>query len=204
MYKFALQKIVTAQHNWCMEILNKVQDLLRDFFTFDIRLIGSGEKRLVTQNGNEPFDLDYNLFIKRDKQDLIDNPKKMKQLFRDAFKEVLSNYISNYNHVEDSTSVVTVIVFDKSCDIRFKFDVAILVDGDDGYAYKLVKDGNNYIWNRLPNSKDYAEKYLAIKKNNLYLDFKKRYLRLKNMHLSRQDDIKSFSIFLETLNEYRW
>mgnify|MGYP004650614361 FL=1 len=203
-YSYVNQQIVTNQHNWCMKILNEVQDLLREYFTFDIRLIGSGDKRLVTQNGDEPFDLDYNLFIKRDKQDLIDDPKKIKQLFRNAFKKVLTENLKPYNHVEDSTSVVTVTVFDKSCNVRFKFDVAILVDGDDGYAYKLVKNEQYYIWNRMPYSKDYAEKYLAIKRNNLYPDFKKRYLTLKNMHLSRQDNLKSFSIFLETLNEYRW
>ena len=33
-------------------------------------------------------------------------------------------------------------------------------------------------------------------------DFKDRYLELKNMHLVRGDDVKSFSIFLETLNEF--
>ena len=104
-YSYVKQQIVTDQHNWCMKILNEVQDLLREYFTFDIRLIGSGDKRLVTQNGDEPFDLDYNLFIKRDKQDLIDDPKKIKQLFRNAFKKVLTENLKPYNHVEDSTSV---------------------------------------------------------------------------------------------------
>ena len=36
----------------------------------------------------------------------------------------------------------------------------------------------------------------------LFPQFKERYLELKNMHLRQQDDVKSFSIFLETLNEF--
>ena len=38
---------------------------------------------------------------------------------------------------------------------------------------------------------------LILDENNNYIT----YLDLKNMHLSKQDGVKSFSIFLETLNE---
>ena len=44
------------------------------------------------------------------------------------------------------------------------------------------------------------ERYNLVKNNGKFSEFKKEYLRLKNLHLSRQDGIKSFSIFLETLN----
>lgn len=70
-YIFPPQKETTELNKWCLSIIHNVQRLLKDYFTFDIRLIGSGEKRLVTQNENECFDLDYNLIIQRDKQDLI-------------------------------------------------------------------------------------------------------------------------------------
>lgn len=47
-YKFAKQSEVKEMEAWCMEILHAVQDDVREYFTFDIRLIGSGDKRLVT------------------------------------------------------------------------------------------------------------------------------------------------------------
>ncbi len=82
--------------------------------------------------------------------------------------------------------------------------MAIIVEGDDGYFYRLTNDKNTgrYIWNQVKYSKNYYEKVKVIKENGYWKDFKQRYLELKNLHLSRQDGIKSFSIFLETLNEF--
>ncbi len=57
-YRFANQSEVKELEAWCMDILHAVQDEVREYFTFDIRLIGSGDKRLVTQNSDECFDLD--------------------------------------------------------------------------------------------------------------------------------------------------
>lgn len=65
-YKFAKQSEVKELESWCMDILHAVQEEVRDYFTFDIRLIGSGDKRLVTQNSDESFDLDYNIILQRD------------------------------------------------------------------------------------------------------------------------------------------
>lgn len=67
-YKFAKQSEVKELESWCMDILHAVQEEVRDYFTFDIRLIGSGDKRLVTQNSDESFDLDYNIILQRDKK----------------------------------------------------------------------------------------------------------------------------------------
>ena len=46
------------------------------------------------------------------------------------------------------------------------------------------------------------ERFLTIKRAGLFKQFKKRYLDLKNHHDKRRDDIQSFSIFLETLNDF--
>lgn len=180
-----------------------VQDEVREYFTFDIRLIGSGDKRLVTQNGDKCFDLDYNIILQKDKKGLLDNPKQIKEIFVKRFKAVLEENVSGYNYVSDSTSVITakLIRNDKT---EFSFDVAIIVEGDDGYFYRLINDKNTgrYIWNQVAHSKNYLGKFKALKEKGYWMDFKRRYLELKNMHLKRQDGVKSFSIFLETLNEF--
>ena len=84
------------------------------------------------------------------------------------------------------------------------FDVAIYVEADNGYMYRLINDKNTgkYIWNQVPKSKNYEDKIQAIKENGEWEDFKARYLELKNTHLRRRDGVKSFSIFLEALNEF--
>ena len=72
------------------------------------------------------------------------------------------------------------------------------------YFYRLINDKNTgrYIWNQVAHSKNYLGKFKALKERGYWMDFKRRYLELKNLHLKRQDGVKSFSIFLETLNEF--
>ena len=201
-YKFAKQSEVKELEAWCMEILHAVQDEVREYFTFDIRLIGSGDKRLVTQNSDESFDLDYNIILQKDKKGLLDNPKQIKDIFVARFNKVLKTYVSDYIHVSDSTSVITAKLI-RNNKLRFSFDVAIIVEGDDGYFYRLTNDKNSgrYIWNQVKQSANYFEKFKVIKEKGYWMKFKQRYLDLKNMHLRRQDGVKSFSVFLETLNE---
>ena len=202
-YKFAKQKEVKELEIWCMDILHAVQEEIRDYFTFDIRLIGSGDKRLVTQNSDESFDLDYNIILQRDKKGLLNNPKQIKDIFVSKFNKVLKEYVSDYSHTSDSTSVITVKLI-RNNKLHFSFDVAIVVEGDDGLFYRLINDKTTgrYIWNQVPQSCDFEYKLQEIKENGEWQDFKDRYLDLKNMHLRRNDNIKSFSIFLETLNEF--
>lgn len=202
-YKYAKQKDVTELNKWCLDIIHNVQRDLKEYFTFDIRLVGSGEKRLVTMDSNGLFDLDYNLIIQRDKQDLINDPKTIKNLFIKAFKQELNKVVEGFNHVCDSTSVVkNKIVYDNR--LQFKFDVAIMVKADNDSYYKLINDKttNNYIWNQVKDSKNYMERFLTVKHAKSFVDFKKRYLELKNYHENRRDGVQSFSIFLETLNEF--
>ena len=137
-YRFAEQKAVTELNKWCREILYDVQKEVAEYFTFDIRLIGSGDKRLVTQNADEAFDLDYNLILQKDKKGLLDNPRQIKEIFIARFNKVLNDYITNCYHTSDSTSVITVKNIRKG-KLLFSFDVAIIVEGNDGCFYRLTK-----------------------------------------------------------------
>lgn len=203
MYKFANQKEAGELANWCLDVLHDVQKEVSSYFTFDIRLIGSGEKKLITQNEDNAFDLDYNIILQRDKQNLLDSPKRIKEIFIQAFNNVLHERISDYKYASDSTSVITLKLVQNQT-VSFSFDVAIIVEGDDGAFYRLTNDkkSGRYIWNEVPNSTDYLVRFKTIKEDGLWLEFKERYLELKNMHLRRGDGLKSFSIFLETLNEF--
>ena len=141
--------------------------------------------------------------MQKDKKGLLDNPKQIKDIFVKRFKAVLEENVSGYNYVSDSTSVITAKLI-RNDKIEFSFDVAIIVEGDDGYFYRLTHDKrtNRYIWNQVANSKNYFAKFKAIKENGYWMEFKQRYLKNKDRHLSNQDGVKSFSIFLETLNEF--
>ncbi len=201
-YTYAPKNEVTEFNKFCLEIIHDVQKIVKEYFTLDIRLIGSGEKRLVTKDEDGCFDLDYNLIIQRDKKEILNNPKEVKTLFLNAFNKVMPNYVKNYIYPKNKTSVITSGIKFNSVN-NITFDVAILAEGNNGYLYKLFYDKNvdRYIWNQVRNSKGCFERYQEVKEQGLFNQFKKRYLELKNMHLKRGDEIKSFSIFLETLNE---
>lgn len=203
MYRFANQQDVKELAKWCEEIIKEVQKEVKEYLTFSFNLIGSGGKRLVTQNAEEAFDLDYNLIIQKDKQGLIDDPKRLKNIVRNAFDVVLRESVDGYNGAKDSKAVIT-ITFSDGVKRTFSFDVAIYVEADNGYMYKLINDKNTgrYIWNQLPKSKNYEEKMQAIKENGEWEDFKYTYLELKNKYLRCGNNVKSFSVFLEALNKF--
>lgn len=186
----------------CERIIKSIQSSwLKDYFTFQFTLIGSGGVKLVTRNGkNGEYDLDYNLIIQKDKQNLFSNPKVIKEMFIAAFNDVNPNF--NFRNAENSTSVITSkLIFDNR--LKFSFDVAILCEGYNGNYLKITrnKKTSQYYWNEIKSSRNYKSKMKALKEQGLWNEVRKLYLDKKNMHLSRQDEIASFSVLLETLNE---
>lgn len=163
----------------CEEIILNVQNEVKEYFSFDFRLIGSGEKRLLTKNGESgEFDLDYNIFLQKDKKNLLSSPDKIKQIFLNAFNNVNSEY--GFKYAQDSTSVITSkLLYDNK--LYFSFDVAIIKEGNNGNYYKLIFDkfSNRYIWNEVKQSKDYMLKFKVIKEKGYWLLFKKDILNLK-------------------------
>ena len=185
----------------CENTINTLQKELRQYFTFSFKLIGSGDTRLMMINGKDnSIDLDYNLVIQRDKKQLSGNPSKIKHLFLTSLKEILGKDVK----VSDSTQVITCYV-GKMYGYTFSFDIAIIIDGNDGFMYKIVNDKNGapsrYIWNRIPKSKNFEYKFSLLKKSGYWEDMKEIYKEKKNAYLKKQSDISSFSILIETINE---
>jgi len=202
MYKFVSKKERYSLSKACEDIILDVQKKVKEYFTFEYRLIGSGEKRLITRNGESgPFDLDYNLILKKDKKELISFPEKIKNIFINAFNEVNPKF--RFKYASNSKSVISSkLVLDGI--LEFSFDVAIMIEGNNGNLYKLIyeKNSGRYLWNEVHKTKDYSAKFNRIKEEGYWEDFKERYLNKKNFHLKRNEEIPSFSVFLETLNEY--
>lgn len=207
-YHFATKKDVKVANKWCTSVLKDVQILVRDWFTFDFRLIGSGGKHLVTYNEGQPFDLDYNIIIQKDKHSLHDKPAIIKEKFIEAFKAVFSETITYFNvdeyfKINNSTSVITLKYISNGM-LEFSFDVAIMQENENGYLEKIIFDKKNnvFIWNKVKQSDNLYDKAVQVKQNYDWNKVRKRYLKLKNKSLSNQDDTKSFSIFVQVINEF--
>ena len=202
MYDYIPDKqLRTDLREYCENVINSLQDELRQYFTFSFKLIGSGDTRLMMINGNnKSIDLDYNLVIQRDKKQLSGDPSQIKHLFMTSLKKILGKGVK----VSDSTQVITCYV-GKMYGYTFSFDIAIIMDGNDGYMYKIVNDKNavpsRYIWNKIPKSKNFEYKFSLLKKNGYWEDIKEIYKEKKNTYLRKQSDISSFSILIETINE---
>ena len=202
MYDYIPDKqLRTNLREYCEDAIYALQDELKECFTFSFKLIGSGDTRLMMINGNDKsIDLDYNLVIQRDKKQLSGDPSQIKHLFMALLKKILGKGVK----VSDSTQVITCCV-GKMYGYTFSFDIAIIMDGNDGYMYKIVNDKNTvpsrYIWNKIPKSKNFEYKFSILKKNGYWEDIKEIYKEKKNTYLRRQSDISSFSILIETINE---
>lgn len=202
MYNYVKDKEELAElKRACECIIKRVQKSeLRNYFTFQFNLIGSGKYNLITQNGDGEYDLDYNFILQKDKKDLFSNPERIKELFINAFNEV--NPDLGFEPTENSTSVITSkLIYENR--LHFSFDVAILCEGYNGNYLKIVfnKPTGQYYWNEIKSSKNYQTKIEALKAQNAWGEARKIYIDKKNRYLSQQNNRSSFSILLETLNE---
>lgn len=192
------QKICKELRIECEKILIAVQELVSEYFTFQFFLIGSGERRLVTRNGNGPFDLDYNLILMKDKKGLVNNPKRIKEIFLNAFNDVNPNL--GFSFAKNSTSVITSNL--KYGDLPFSFDCAIMCEGNNGNMYKIVYDKpDNYLWNEIKHTKGFNAKYKFLISKGLFSNVRDLYIEKKNEYLSKGIKMSSFSVLAETVNE---
>ena len=196
--------------SYCANIINQLVQKINndDFLTVKAQLIGSGAKKLITQNGKEPVDLDYNLYILSFKGRFIPSERDIKEYVRKQFNIVLNK--KGWSDCNDSTSALTteyryfVHLKNKT---EFSIDLGIVKQDHYGW-HRLIhqKTGNIYYdcyyWNLIPNSHSLAEKAALIKKAHLWMEVRETYLAKKIMYLHRQDfNHPSFIVYIETINE---
>ena len=85
-----------------------------------IQLIGSAKRNMITQNENEPVDLDYNLVIVKTP---IKDGRELKNAIKKSFNKVLRR--NGYDDCQDSTSAISTryYSFKKGNQTEFKFDI---------------------------------------------------------------------------------
>ena len=186
-------------------ILNKVQDILRDHFTFQYFFIGSAARNMITQDvrSNIGFDFDVNIEVNDDEENY--SPREIREMLKNAFDRVVPHY--GYSPAEQSTRVLTIKFKDParsailhSCDIAI---VRNLYDVEE-YEYQeyihFDKKSNRYIWEE--RSEGYyllSEKEDWIKKNVPSDALKDWYLWKKNTNTNSHK--KSRTIYAEAVHE---
>ena len=193
----------------CSDIVNQlVQNINKDsVMTVKACLVGSGAKNLVTQNANNPIDLDYNICILDTESININNGREIKAYIKKEFSSVLKK--NDWSDCQDSTSVLTTgqRVFKQGNKTAFSIDIAITFENSFGW-HKLIheKTGldiyDRYYWNEIPDSKQLEEKVYAIKLNHLWEEVRNTYLKKKNFYLQKNDRTHpSFIVYIESVNQ---
>lgn len=195
------------------KIISKIRTELKANYTFQDVLIGSGRKKLITQEvgSNKGFDFDYNLSLQKVKND-NKNAKTIREDFFKAFKKFEKEF--NYK-TEDSTYVITIKFIDhKNKKIRHSCDFAIVNDYEDNNGNSqqeiIIRDKKNnkpnYLWNQRPVGSNYVYKLRNIETGGIWNELRTEYLKLKNNNKDKNK--KSFHLFYEAINNvynrYDW
>lgn len=209
MYHYIEDKdFLSRMKGLCSGIINQlVQSINNDtVMTVKANLIGSGAKNLVTQNENEPIDLDYNIIIGT-KYVGIYTEQEIKEYIRKRFNKILRK--NGWGDCKDSKSALTTEkrTFTKGNKTAFSIDLAIVYE-DENCSYRLIheKSGivsqDRYYWNKVLESRGVERKAAVLKSNNLWLQVKDIYLIKKNFYLRQNDrDHLSYIVYIETINQ---
>lgn len=202
MYEYVTKGEVAGYKAYCSDVLNRLKMKLEK--EYDIRayvtLIGSGAQNMVTRNGKDAFDLDYNLVLTSVPQEYDKSLKRLKNLIREILDDLVDK---RFTHGKDSTSSITYIAHARDRKIVvFSFDVALI--REKGGQSKLVHDKEKdiFIWNQIRDSGDLDKKVAMIKKSGRWKNVRNDYRELKNMYLKMGDqNHSSFVVYIQAVNQ---
>ena len=183
------------------EIICEVQDLVRDYFTFQFRPVGSSSRNMITcdKNSNIGFDFDFDIEINDDEE--IYTPEQIRHIIKNAIDRVAPRY--GYKHCEDSTRVLTIKkVNTYTSRILHSCDFAIVYNCGDGRQQyiRFNKKNNNYTWEYQSNGfKNLDSKISWLKHSGYWGGLQDYYLYKKNSN--NNPNKHSRSIFAESVNE---
>ena len=188
------------------EIIHKLQDEVREYFTFQYHFVGSSKRNMITRgrNSNTGFDFDVNIEVNDPDEDY--SAEEIRNILRNGLDRVTNPYgrsIFGYDYTEDSTRVLTIKVKDKANSrILHSCDFCVVNDCEDGRQQyiRYNKKQQSYSWEYQPKGYyELPEKIEWIKKNGLWQQVRDVYLDKKNMNTDKNK--KSRSIFAETVHQ---
>ncbi len=180
------------------QIINCVQNDLRDKIRFHPQLVGSNKYSLVTTNGiNGYYDVDFTFIIT---ESVNWEPYNIRKLIFNSIKKYYEVY--GFNGLEEGKRSIK-LKYSVNNQLKYYVEIAIYTYiKEQPYILKFDKTNHSYIWNE--ESMDIYNleyKFYLIKKNNLWEEFRNLYLWKKNSHLTANNNMKSLYIYKETVNE---
>lgn len=199
-FQYVTKKEAAPEKKNIIEMINEVQDIVRDKFTFQYMFVGSCKNNMITQDIKSNIGYDFDIDIEVNDDDDEYKAWELRKILINAFNSIASKH--GYGYCQESTRVFTMKSIDyKNSKIHHSCDFAIINTCDDGQQYiHFYKDSNTYAWQMQGQGFEYLPgKIQWLKDNQLWNDLKDYYLDKKN---NNQDPNKhSRSIFAESVNE---
>lgn len=187
--------------NELIQIIQEVQDIVRPYFTFQPKPVGSSNINMITydRKSNIGFDFDFDLAINDDDENY--SAEEIRNIMRNAIDRVAPKY--GYKHCEDSTKVLTIkkvntftSIIEHSCDFALVYNCR---DGRKQYI-RFNKKNGNYTWEfQGQGFKNLNHKIAWLKHNKLWGELQNYYIYKKNYN--NNPDKHSRSILAESINE---
>lgn len=184
-------------------LIHDVQNEVREYFTFQYRLIGSASRDMITYDAksNKGFDFDVNFYVNDDEERFT--PEEIRQIFFEAIRKVSLHY--GYSKFENSTRVITIKQVNYfTSRIEYSCDFAIVYDCPDGRQQYIRYNKNN---NRNPFSWVYQQKgYLLLDEKIEWINQKGIWGQLADYYIKKKnknddENKKSRAIFAEAVHE---
>ena len=188
------------------EIIHRLQDKVRDEFTFQYHFVGSSKRKMITRDriSNTGFDFDVNIEVNDPDENY--SAEEIRNILHKGLDRVTNPYgysIFGYDYTEDSTRVLTIKVKDRiNSRILHSCDFCIIYECGDGRQQyiRYNKKQNSYSWEYQPKGyMDLPAKIDWVKEQGLWQQVRKYYLYKKN--INDNPNKHSRTIFAETIHE---
>lgn len=190
-------------------LINEVQNLVRDDFTFSYKFIGSSSRNMITfdPTTNKGFDFDINIEINDSAENYT--AKAIRMILINAFNKCTRKY--DLKNVENGTRVLTIkknefrnIMSSRDSYIPYSCDIAVvnnyLDNGKKCQEYiRFNKNTGNYTWEQQKSPYEIEQKVEAIKDRGMWNQVRKLYLDKKNKNTDVNK--KSRSLYAEAVKE---
>lgn len=192
--------------NELFEIIHGLQDEVRNEFTFQYHIAGSGKNRMITRDlkSNIGFDFDVNIEVNDPDENYA--PDEIRNILRNGLDRVTRPYgypVFGYDYAEDSTRVLTIKVKDRSnSQILHSCDFCIIYECSDGRQQyiRYNKKQQSYSWEyQTKGFQELPAKIEWIKQHGLWQQVRCSYINNKNANTDHNK--KSRSIFAETIEQ---
>ena len=199
-FEYVSKKEAAPYKSQLIELLNRVQDHVRDEFTFQFAFIGSSSRNMITYDPttNVGFDFDVNIAVNDDDEDY--SPEDIRTILHNAFSHFMMDY--GYTKCEQSTRVISMKAVDPwHSRITHSCDFAVVYEGRNGQQYiRFNKKRNCFSWEfQTQPYKELESRADYLKTNGHWNEVLEVYLEKKNSNVN--PDKHSRSLYAETVNE---